>query len=145
MKAIAIVLACASWAGAETFPSTGLTALSVETAAGDIVVGAGGERVEVLVTKNDPALCVVITELKGATLILKAEDKAPAALRVSANATAVSTDAGTGRDRARGRSQRRRRLGQQRIRRHEGRGAARDRGERGRRRRPRESGQGYIN
>lgn len=110
MKAIAIVLACASWAAAtepesKSFSSAGLTALSVETAGGDIVVEAGGERVEVTVEDNDPALCVVITERKGATLIVKADDKsrgwlrrkgceaslrikAPAALRVSASAAA---------------------------------------------------------
>lgn len=105
MKAIAIVLACASWAAAESFPAAGLTALSVETAGGDIVVEAGGERVEVTVKDNDPALCVVTMEPKGGVLTLKAEDKsrswlrrkgceasftikAPAALRVRASAAA---------------------------------------------------------
>lgn len=105
MKAIAIVLACASWAGAESFPAAGLTGLSVETAGGDIVVEAGGERVEVTIKDNDPALCVVTMEPRGGVLTLKAEDKsrswlrrkgceasfavkAPAALSVSAGAGA---------------------------------------------------------
>jgi hypothetical protein len=82
MKSIfaAALLACATGAGAaeitKTLSSAGIKILSVDTDAGNVEITAGGEGIEVEVTRFDPARCALTMAPKGATMVLKAETRA---------------------------------------------------------------------
>lgn len=105
------VLSCATGAKAsesaltKSFPSSGIEALKLDTAAGNITVKAGGDAIAVEVTRFDPDLCVLTMAPQGKTFVLKAESKpqqgwfpmscaagftvtAPASLRVNADSGA---------------------------------------------------------
>lgn len=74
----AAALACASgaWArGTRSFPAAGISALKVETEAGNVEVTAGVGDVEVEATHVDAGRCRLTMEAKDGTVVLKAETR----------------------------------------------------------------------
>ena len=78
---VAVLLACASGAFAsegaltKSFPASGIEALKIDTAAGNIAVKAGGPGISVEVTRFDPERCILTMAPLGRTFVLKAESK----------------------------------------------------------------------
>jgi len=60
---------------AKTFPAAGISGLSVETGAGNILVNGAAGDIKVEVTDNDPAKCLITMKTDAGTLVLRAENK----------------------------------------------------------------------